>query len=532
MAVEPWNKINIPCPGAAAACRITFNTRTAAVTEAVLVNCGSVLKLLDSRVLHTEIRVLHEILYVLHNSFRQHKPFRAIKQVEQCITRLKEMKLQGALQDLQELCPNEIQRNVGVDVGHCNVPSQPMLEWFCLKLLGASSLLCRTLDQCTKAFSLTKQHLHLSEFIVLNLVLASMLSRLWVFFRGILRALVLVYQGIMDLLHEVVQCRPMAFLTDFTLPGDLAVFLGPPYSDLLKERNTAEPFGMKKTTKPSLLDRLFEEGSVEKGEEEERQMMQMLASEKVTSDMDLGRTILRQGPPCSRSSSNLDIKSMLQQTSKQCTAEVFIKSPGQPSTSSLAVLKQKRMFLKKLKIASSIKDMATHLEEMMGWCRRSKLYQERRYLAFTLLRCQRIKALECEGISVQKKLRRLRVRVCHVMLKGTSLARPSPFLQRRTKSYFRTRFTTLWRHYGSIRNRFGKVRKFSQIAKDLFNVTAKSPHKCRKYTKVPPLHNDVMSGSNVAFSRKESKMETETSSLKSSSVHNDEIDNIFASFGL
>lgn len=133
--------------------------------------------------------------------------------------------------------------------------------------------------------------------------------------------------------------------------------------------------------------------------------------------------------------------------------------------------------------------------------------------------------------SVQKKLRRLRLRVHHVMLKGISLARPSLFLQRRTKCYFRTRFTTRLRHYGSVRSRFGKVRMRSQIAKDLFNVTAKSSHKCRKYTKVPSLHKDVMSGSNVVFSQKESKMETETSSLKSSSVHN-EIDDIFASFGL
>lgn len=54
---------------------------SAAVTEAVLEQCVRVLKLLDSHVLHTETRVLREILYVMHNSFRQHKPFRAIKQV-------------------------------------------------------------------------------------------------------------------------------------------------------------------------------------------------------------------------------------------------------------------------------------------------------------------------------------------------------------------------------------------------------------------------------------------------------------------
>ncbi|KAG7331576.1 hypothetical protein KOW79_005545 [Hemibagrus wyckioides] len=538
MAVEPWNKVNILCPGAAAACRVTFNTRTASVTEAVLEQCERVLKLLDSHVLHTETRVLREILYVMHNSFRQHKPFRAIKQVQQCITRLKEMKLQGALQDLQELCPNQIQRNVGVDAGYCDVPSQPMLEWFCLKLLGASRLMCRTMDQCTKAFSLVRQHLHLSEFLVLNLVLVSMLSRFWVFFRGILRTLVPMYQSLMDLLHLVEQCRPMTFLTDFTLPRDLGVFLGPPYSDLLKESSIAEPFGMKKTPKPSLLDRMFEEGSdnqVEKGDEEERQMMQLLASEMTTPNMDLGRSILRHGPPVSQSTSNLDIKMMLlQQSSKQCTAEVFIKtaSPGQPSTSSLAELEQKKMFLQKLKTASSITDMAAHVEEMMGWCRRSKLHEERCYLAFTLLRCQRIKALESEGNSVQKKLRRLRVEIGRVMIKGKtlSLARHSLFLQQRTKCHFRTRFNSLFGLYGSVRNRTGKVRMRSQIAKDLFNV--KSTHKCRKNTKVPPLHKDMTSGSDVVFNQEESKMETETSSLKSSTMNNDEIDDIFASFGL
>lgn len=134
--------------------------------------------------------------------------------------------------------------------------------------------------------------------------------------------------------------------------------------------------------------------------------------------------------------------------------------------------------------------------------------------------------------SVQKKMRRLKVRLHHVMLKGNSLARPTHFLQQRTTGYFRTRFTMHLRRYGSIRNRCGKARIHSQIVKDLFNVTAKSSHKSRKYTKVPPLHKDVMAGSDVVFSQKESKTETEASSLKCSVVHNDEIDNIFASFGL
>ncbi|TSQ01559.1 KDEL motif-containing protein 1 [Bagarius yarrelli] len=452
-----------------------------------------------------------------------------LDEVQQCINRLKEMKLREALQNLQELCPNPIQRNVGVDAGYCNVPSQPKLEWFCLKLLGASRLLCRNLDQCTKAFSLIRQHLYLSEFLVLNLVLASLLSRLWVFFRGILRTLVPLYQHSMDLLHAVVLCRPMAFLTDFTLPKDLAAFLGSPYSDLLQDSSTAEPRGM--NTKPSLLDRIFEEGHNEQGDEEERQMMQMLANEEMTSAIDLGRTVLRHGPAFSGSSSNMDIKLILQQTSKQHTSEVVVKatSPRQQSASSLSVLQQKRMFLKKLKASASITDTAAHLEEMISWCRRRKLYQESRYLSFTLLRCQRLKTLENEGISMQKKRRRLTKGVCHVMFKEPSLARHPLFLQRRTRCCFRTRFTTLVRLFGSVKNRFGKVRSRSQIAKDLFNVKSSNVH--TKRTNVPLLCEDGMSGSGVAVGPKKSKMEIETSSLKSNTAHNNEIDHIFASFG-
>lgn len=72
----------------------------------------------------------------------------------------------------------------------------------------------------------------------------------------------------------------------------------------------------------------------------------------------------------------------------------------------------------------------------------------------------------------------------------------------------------------------------TKVVRDLFNVTVKSSDKCRKYSKAPPLHKAAMSGSDVTYSEKESKMVTETSLQKSSSLHNDEIDNIFASFGL
>lgn len=55
--------------------------------ECLLTDCDKVLTLLCSEVLQTEIRVLYKLLYIVNNSFRQHKPFRAIKQVgTQCFS--------------------------------------------------------------------------------------------------------------------------------------------------------------------------------------------------------------------------------------------------------------------------------------------------------------------------------------------------------------------------------------------------------------------------------------------------------------
>lgn len=158
------------------------------------------------------------------------------------------------MEDLKELCPDKFQRDAGAEIGECDVPSQPMLEWLCLKLLGASSLLARTLERCTQAFMLTRQHLLLSEFVVLNVVITSMLSRLWVFFRGILKALIPMYKRTTELLQKVSQSQHMAYLTDFTLPEELKDFLCLSYPDLLLEEGTKDILrAKKKETKVQLF---------------------------------------------------------------------------------------------------------------------------------------------------------------------------------------------------------------------------------------------------------------------------------------
>uniref|UniRef100_A0A8C6UYH7 Nucleolus and neural progenitor protein-like N-terminal domain-containing protein n=1 Tax=Neogobius melanostomus TaxID=47308 RepID=A0A8C6UYH7_9GOBI len=227
MAEEPWNRVNIPFPGAVSSVRIHFTNKSDVLVKDVLLGNETVLKLIDSEILQTEMRVLYELLYILNNSYRGNKTYKGLQQVEQCMNRLKTMKLVEALYELTDLCPNKIQRNVGKKTGECNVPSQPMLEWLCLKVLGAAHLMSCTLQRCSRAFLLCNQQMKWAEFLVLNMVITSMLSRLWVILRGVLVSLSTLYESILGLCREVAKTKPMPFLTASALPPNMSELLDP-----------------------------------------------------------------------------------------------------------------------------------------------------------------------------------------------------------------------------------------------------------------------------------------------------------------
>lgn len=60
-------------------------------------------------------------------------------------------------------------------------------------------------------------------------------------FRGILVSLSTLYQQLLELLREVVKAQPMPFLTHFSLPADMAQFLGPSGAFLMSKRPACHP---------------------------------------------------------------------------------------------------------------------------------------------------------------------------------------------------------------------------------------------------------------------------------------------------
>lgn len=59
--------------------------------------------------------------------------------------------------------------------------------------------------------------------------------------------------------------------------------------------------------------------------------------------------------------------------------------------------KRKQSFKKQMRVATTFTDMATHLEEMILWCKSKGMEKEKRLLTFLRLKCQKMKSLEAAG---------------------------------------------------------------------------------------------------------------------------------------
>ncbi|KAL6100587.1 nepro [Pungitius sinensis] len=435
MAVEPWNRVNIAFPGAVSCVRVHFCSTTDERLKALLMENEMVLKLFRSEILQTEVRTLYKMLYVLNNSSRGNKTFKGLKQVEQCINRLKSMKLDDALQELKDLCPNRIQRGLSVTAGVCDVPSQPMLEWLCLKVLGAGRLMSCTLNRCSKAFTLSKQQLKWEEFIVLNMVIISMLSRLWVVFRGILVSLSALYQQLLQLLGEVADAHPMPFLRDFSLPADMGQFLGPSDARLLL-RKRAHGRHAKNLQDQQQQQQLRKEPPVKVNNRREKRNVRE----------DLGVAIER------GISLESDMKPFLE------VLRGFTEGKSVAQKTRKADMKQ--TFKRQVKEATTFTDMVTHLEEMIPWCRSQKMLKQKRLLTFLLLRCRRMKCLEAAGFNVQRKLRAFRQKACWASSPHRSEPRAGrPSAGMRGRARLRTRFRSLRSRFESLTRRTGVKNK-------------------------------------------------------------------------
>ncbi|XP_006903051.1 PREDICTED: uncharacterized protein C3orf17 homolog [Elephantulus edwardii] len=426
--LEPWNRVKIPRPGSCTA--VTVRDPDAALDlciAAVIKQCCLVTLSLKSQALDAETDVLCSVIYSNHNRMGRHKPYLALKQVEQCLKRLKHMNLEGSIQDLSELFSSN--ENHPVTTKDCVIPSQPMVELVLMKVLGACKLLLRLLDCCCKTFLLTVKHLGLEEFIILNLVMIGLVSRLRILYKGVLKRLISLYEPLFGLLQEVTRIQPMPYFKDFTFPADIAEFLGQPYLEILKEK-MPKPFSGKGINK--LLNKMFlikDQSPTTSNEEASLRITKKIKQMKssIENNMDLGQPVKKKRI-FKEKSSGFDIRAFCKQLKHKATQETRfesecsqskVKSPKHSSQKVIGAPCAKN-FVQRFQQAETFVRLCEEIQEAIRWCRSKKLKAQATFLGHRLLKSNRLKHVEAQGYSLPKKLECIKTSICNCLLRGSS----------------------------------------------------------------------------------------------------------------
>ncbi|KAM4887759.1 nucleolus and neural progenitor protein [Thomomys bottae] len=446
--LEPWNRVRIPKAGSRSTV-IVQNSRAALniCIAAVIKECHLIIQSLRSQTLQQEEDVLCAVLYSNHNRLGRHKPHLALKQVEQCLKRLKYMNLVGSIEDLHELCSSNEKPSVTTTA--CAVPSQPVVELVLMKVLGACKLLLRLLDCCCKAFLLTVKHLGLEEFIILNLVMVGLVSRLWVLYKSVLRRLISLYEPLFGLLREISRIQPTPYFKDFTFPSNIAEFLGQPYLELFKKK-MPKAFLAKGVTK--LLDKLFstKEQSPKPGEDTSLKVCKtgnkMRAN--IQDNVDLGQPVKKRKQVVKENSSAFDVRAFCKQLRNKATQEAGfefkysqskLKTTKHPSWKVTAT-PQVRRFVQRFREARTFTQLSEEIQMAIAWCRGKKQKAQAIYLGNKLLKSNRLKHVEAQGCSLPKKLECIKTSICNCLLRssGVSISKRQS-RQRRSQTKFSLR---------------------------------------------------------------------------------------------
>ncbi|XP_078513633.1 nucleolus and neural progenitor protein isoform X2 [Lissotriton helveticus] len=447
--VEPWNRVEVPKPAIHCIVTVPFSDVTGKNVGAITKECHVVRALLKSKVLASEVKVLRAILYINHNPLGSHSTYLALKQVQQCLNRLTTMNLESSIQDFVELFPNKKDmENTEV----CSVPSQPLIEFVAVKILGGCKLLLRLLDSCCKAFHLTVQHLCLKEYIVLNVVVLGLLSRLWVLFRGILKSLTPIYGPLYGLLQDVSMVQKMPYFKGFTFPLNIIDFLGPGFSDVVPQRLTPKIPLRKGVTK--LLNKLFPGAELlSKPRSASASTVRTKVKTKnrpVDQSLDVGKPVWKKRRNIEKLP-EFDIKSLCKKhqlnPSQETTPALNIHSTKKDKSSivsSSACLGSESIasitsFLPKIQRVESFKELSVELQAAVKWCRTRKLKSNVLFLGNRCLKSKRLSHLESQGYSRKKKLRCMKASVCRYLLCGTgniAFKRSSPRKLKCRKMYF------------------------------------------------------------------------------------------------
>ncbi|OCT95403.1 nucleolus and neural progenitor protein [Xenopus laevis] len=421
MTSEPWNRLHIPRPAIQSLVTVPAGAETEKHVKDVVERCISVKESLMSKVLETENAALYSILYVFNDRLGYHKPYLALKQVEQCLKRLAAMGLETTIQEMLDLCPRYFGKDDLSTEKHYCLPSQPIIEVVSVKILGACKLLLRLMDCCEKAFHLCLQHIYLEEFIVANVVLLGLVSRLWVLHRGILKKFISLYGAQYILQKEVSDFQNMPYIKNFTFPTKIEGFLGPVYNSIIKRKL---PQISSKNRALQIINTVFSSNDLDDTEEEMRKPAFQKLPETMESVVDVGlpvetKRLYRDN--CG----TFDVKALCQQQRSSFDQPCNSKQKSKAHKNKQTVQSYHRSssecaghIVPKLQQTETFRELAEELQYALKWCKHRKLLPEVSFFRKKYLRTTRLKHVESLGYSLKKKLQCLKKSICRSLCRG------------------------------------------------------------------------------------------------------------------
>ncbi|KAM4048494.1 nucleolus and neural progenitor protein isoform 2-T2 [Anomaloglossus baeobatrachus] len=445
MAAEPWNRLHIPRPAIQCQLSVPLGENTEKCMKTLIDQCSTTHSFLKSETLNTEVRTLDTILYAYHHQLSCHKPYLALKQVQQCTKRIKTMGLEGSIEEMMDLCPKQTELE---DAQYCTVPSQPILELVSMKILGSCKLLVRLMDCCCKAFHLCLQHLNLEEFVVMYIVLLGLLSRLWVLYRGLLKRLIALYSTHIRLQKEVSDVQKMPYFKGFVYPDSIQDHLGSVFNDLITSKL---PKLFSEKGKAQFLQNMFDSSNLAKGEKRSKNR-DVKAKEPKGTDVDLGEPI-KLSRVTKGDLKTFDVKALLQPVKASGLQGLDNKKSNESNKRRLSKHNRKKKCVKhlvpKIEEAEDFQGLSKQLVYAIKWCKEKELKTEVAFFRNRYLRCHNLQYAEALGQSLKKKLRCWKKSMCH-SLREQTLRRDHLETCLRMQ-----RFQRAWRHMvtGSQRHR-------------------------------------------------------------------------------
>ncbi|XP_071615438.1 nucleolus and neural progenitor protein isoform X2 [Heliangelus exortis] len=402
-----WNRLDVPWPASSATVALAEGHPAVGCLPALRRQCGVAGKRLSGTGLAAEGRVLRAVLYVYHSRLLRHRPYLALKQVEQCTKRLWKMNLVGCIETLAGLIPT---KKTSQAHGEYLVPSQPVLEAVALKVLGGCKLILRLLDCCCKAFLLSVKHLCSEEFILLNTVASGLLSRLCSFL------------GV-DVSTEMKK-QKARMLTTKKCTGWLKNFptLPEAVSEMGKKRNVAA-------------------------------CRNAVRNCNIPCAVDIGEPVL-----VTRASRGkclgFDVKSLLR-PSRPLTQQGIgmtstpLKAKSASLSSRIASMQDAGSLVQMVQTATSFGELSEALRKVIVWCKGNKFKSAAYFLRNKLLKSNRLHHVEAQGCSLKKKLCCVKTSVRKYLLYGSQNTRwlkryrGARFCPRRIRSSSRVKRKTL-----------------------------------------------------------------------------------------